>query len=66
MYEVISTDGNAKHARFATVHGTVETPLFMNVATAAAIKGGVSSVDLKKYRHAGISFEHVSFTRKDR
>ena len=47
MYEVISTDGNAKHARFATVHGTVETPLFMNVATAAAIKGGVSSVDLK-------------------
>ena len=47
MYEVISTDGNAKHARFSTVHGTVETPLFMNVATAAAIKGGVSSVDLK-------------------
>ena len=47
MYEVISTDGNAKHARFATVHGTVETPLFMNVATAAAINGGVSSVDVK-------------------
>lgn len=47
MYKVISTDGNAKHARFSTVHGTVETPLFMNVATAAAIKGGVSSVDLK-------------------
>ncbi len=47
MYEIISTDGKAKHARFTTVHGTVETPLFMNVATVAAIKGGVSSLDLR-------------------
>lgn len=47
MYEIISTDGKAKHARLTTVHGSVETPLFMNVATVAAIKGGVSSIDLR-------------------
>ena len=40
-YEIISTDGRAKHAKFTTVHGEVHTPLFMNVATVAAIKGAV-------------------------
>ena len=48
MYKIISKDGRAKHAEFSTVHGTVQTPVFMNVATAAAIKGAVSSVDLKE------------------
>ena len=47
-YEIISTDGRAKHAKFTTVHGEVHTPLFMNVATVAAIKGAVSTVDLKE------------------
>ena len=47
MYEIISRDGNAKHARFTTVHGTAETPVFMNVATAGAIKGAVSAEDLE-------------------
>ena len=47
MYEIISRDKNAKHARFTTVHGTVETPVFMNVATAGAIKGAVASSDLE-------------------
>ena len=47
MYRIISKSGNAKHAEFTTVHGVVQTPLFMNVATCAAIKGAVSAEDLK-------------------
>jgi queuine tRNA-ribosyltransferase len=46
-YKIITTDGNAKRAEFTTVHGTVQTPLFMNVATVAAIKGAVSTDDLR-------------------
>lgn len=46
-YTILKTEGMAKRARFKTVHGTVETPLFMNVATAGAIKGGVSATDLE-------------------
>ncbi len=46
MYELIRTEGRAKRARLTTVHGTIETPVFMNVGTAAAIKGGVSSPEL--------------------
>ena len=46
MYEILNTDGWAKRARFSTVHGVVETPVFMNVGTAAAIKGAVSTEDL--------------------
>ncbi len=45
-YTLLKTDGRAKRASFETVHGTVQTPLFMNVATVAAIKGGVSTDDL--------------------
>lgn len=47
MYKLLHADGLAKRAEFSTVHGTVQTPVFMNVGTVAAIKGGVSSVDLK-------------------
>ncbi|MDO4965944.1 MAG: tRNA guanosine(34) transglycosylase Tgt [Lachnospiraceae bacterium] len=47
MYKILKTDGNAKRAEFTTVHGTVQTPLFMNVGTAAAIKGAVSTEDLQ-------------------
>lgn len=46
MYHLICKDGNAKRGEFVTVHGTVQTPLFMNVGTAAAIKGAVSTMDL--------------------
>ena len=46
MYQVLKTQGRAKRAVLETVHGTVQTPVFMNVGTAAAIKGGVSSIDL--------------------
>ena len=47
MYELIKKDGRAKRGRFHTVHGTIETPVFMNVGTAAAIKGAVSTDDLR-------------------
>lgn len=47
MYDLIKTDGAAKRGRFHTVHGTIETPVFMNVGTAAVIKGAVSTNDLK-------------------
>ena len=47
MYELIKKDGTARLGKFTTVHGEVKTPGFMNVATAAAIKGGVSALDLK-------------------
>jgi queuine tRNA-ribosyltransferase len=46
-YRLIHTDGMAKRAEFVTVHGTVQTPLFMNVATVGAIKGAVSTDDLR-------------------
>lgn len=45
-YEILRTEGKAKRARMTTVHGTVETPVFMNVGTVAAIKGGISSPEL--------------------
>lgn len=46
MYTLINTDGRSKRGKFETVHGTINTPVFMNVGTAAAIKGAVSSKDL--------------------
>ena len=50
MYTVLKQEGRAKRARFETVHGTIETPVFMNVGTAAAIKGAVSTVDLHEIK----------------
>jgi len=50
MYELIARDGLAKRGRLHTVHGVVQTPVFMNVGTAAAIKGAVSSEDLQTIR----------------
>ena len=48
MYELIKTEGRAKRGRFHTPHGVVETPVFMNVGTVAAIKGAVSTEDLEQ------------------
>lgn len=48
MYELIKRDGLAKRGRLHTVHGVVETPVFMNVGTVAAIKGAVSTEDLEQ------------------
>lgn len=47
-YKILKTEGRAKRAEFKTVHGTVQTPLFMNVGTVAAIKGAVSTEDLEQ------------------
>ena len=47
-FTLLKTEGKARRARFETVHGTIETPVFMNVGTSAAIKGGVSTMDLKE------------------
>ena len=48
MYELLAKEGRAKRGRLTTPHGIIETPVFMNVGTSAAIKGAVSSVDLEE------------------
>ena len=48
MYRLLKTDGRAKRGELQTVHGTIQTPGFMNVGTVAAIKGAVSTMDLKE------------------
>ena len=48
MYKILKKDGRAKRAEFTTVHGTVQTPVFMNVGTVAAIKGAVATSDLEQ------------------
>ncbi|WP_026660244.1 tRNA guanosine(34) transglycosylase Tgt [Butyrivibrio sp. AC2005] len=48
MYKLLKKEGMAKRAELQTVHGTIQTPVFMNVATVAAIKGGVSTEDLEQ------------------
>mgnify|MGYP001220131530 FL=1 len=50
MYNLINKDGNAKRGEFKTVHGTIQTPVFMNVGTLAAIKGAVSTIDLQEIK----------------
>lgn len=50
MFKVIHTEKRARRGVLSTVHGEVQTPVFMNVATSAAIKGGVSSLDLKEVK----------------
>ena len=47
-YTILTMDGRAKRAEYETVHGTIQTPVFMNVGTVAAIKGAVSTMDLKE------------------
>ena len=50
MYNLITTDGRAKRGEFKTVHGMIQTPVFMNVGTAAAIKGAVATTDLQQIK----------------
>ena len=47
-FTLLKTEGKARRGRFETVHGTIETPVFMNVGTSGAIKGGISTNDLKE------------------
>ena len=48
MFKLLKTQGKARRGRMETVHGTIETPVFMNVGTSAAIRGGVGADDLKE------------------
>ncbi len=48
MFKVIKIEGRARRGEFACAHGVVQTPVFMNVGTQAAIKGGLSAYDLKQ------------------
>lgn len=51
-YKLITKDGSAKRGEFTTPHGVIQTPVFMNVGTAAAIKGAVSTEDLQTIGYA--------------
>ena len=48
MFKLLKTEGKARRGEFTCAHGTVQTPVFMNVGTQAAIKGGLSAEDLKR------------------
>ena len=50
MYELLKEEGRAKRGVFHTVHGDIQTPVFMNVGTVAAIKGAVSTEDLEQIK----------------
>lgn len=50
MYKLVKKEGRAKRGEFHTVHGVIQTPVFMNVGTAAAIKGAVSTDDLRQIK----------------
>ena len=50
MFKILKTEGRARRGEFHTPHGVVQTPVFMNVGTSAAIKGGISSIDLKELK----------------
>ena len=50
MFTVLKQEGHARRGVFETPHGTIQTPVFMNVGTQAAIKGGISAEDLKNLK----------------
>ncbi len=50
MYKLLKQEGASRRGEITTVHGKVQTPLFMNVGTSAAIKGGISSLDLERLK----------------
>ena len=50
MYRLIKQEGKARRGEFLTPHGMIQMPAFMNVATAGAIKGAVSALDLKELK----------------
>ena len=60
MYELLKQEGRAKRGVFHTVHGDIQTPVFMNVGTAAAIKGAVSTEDLEQIKDTGGAVQYLS------
>ncbi len=65
-YTLMKTEGRAKRAQFETVHGTIQTPVFMNVGTVGAIKGAVSTMDSEGYRNPVAAFQYLSSPCKNR
>jgi queuine tRNA-ribosyltransferase len=59
MFRVIKKEGKARRGEFTCAHGTVQTPVFMNVGTQGAIKGGVSALDLKESLHTQIELSNT-------
>lgn len=59
MFELKKTEGKARRGEFTCAHGTVQTPVFMNVGTQGAIKGALSAEDLKKHRLSGRTEQHL-------
>ena len=59
MYKVLKKCGRAKRAEFHTPHGVIQTPVFMNVGTAGAIKGAVSTEDLEQLKTVGDVMSYV-------
>ena len=58
-YELLKQEGRAKRGIFHTVHGDIQTPVFMNVGTIGAIKGAVSTEDLKRNSLSGGIVKHI-------
>ena len=65
-YKILAKDGRAKRADVETVHGTIHTPVFMNVGTVAAIKGAVSTDDLRGIGTQVELFQHLPSSCPDR
>lgn len=61
--QIMLKQGRARRGQFATPHGTIQTPAFMNVATCAAIKGAVSAYDLKELKCQGAAVQYLSSAR---
>ena len=57
MFELKKTEGKARRGVFTCAHGTVQTPVFMNVGTQGAIKGALSAEDLKNYAEHPLHIE---------
>ena len=64
-FTLIKKEGNARRGRFVTPHGVIETPVFMNVGTCAAIRGGVSTMDLRELGCHEIYDEEENLTAID-
>ena len=62
MFEVLKTEGKARRGVFTCAHGTVQTPVFMNVGTQGAIKGAVSAHDLKEIGCQAVSRKGLTST----
>ena len=60
MFELKKTEGKARRGEFTCAHGTVQTPVFMNVGTQGAIKGALSAEDLEYWLPGG-TVQHVPF-----